>query len=516
MRILFPLWLILAPAIYGQVCASCHPKETAGFGQSAMAHSLRLAGQEPDGSFEFLENRPAGGRTDLGTRFESRTEHGGVWQSYERGGEKQRLPITYTIGSGSHALGFLAQVGAHLFQSPISYYTLRRQWDVAPGYEQISDPDFSRPVTMECLTCHADRPLPVLDSLNSYRNPPFAQMAIGCDRCHGPATAHLKSPVAGSIVNPAKLPREARDSICEQCHLAGEVRIPNAGKAIADFQPGQRTEEVFTVYVAAAVERQKSIKVVSHSEQLAQSVCARESGGRLWCGTCHNPHETPVRSAEYFRERCLACHAASLERSHAAAGRDCVGCHMPQRPAKDGGHTAFTDHRIARRPEAESNTTSTEEIAAWREPDAAVRDRNLALALVTVGLENRHPDQVIRGYRMLNRMKEEDLSNDAVALTTLGTVLLKGKQPAEAEHRFVRALELRPGYGPYEVNLAVALLDAGNTTEATRHLERAVQLDPLLQQGVELLSRAYRMQKEEAKADALIARYRTAMGIAKK
>lgn len=156
------------------------------------------------------------------------------------------------------------------------------------------------------------------------------------------------------------------------------------------------------------------------------------------------------------------------------------------------------------------------DLTAWREPNRAVRARNLALALVTVGLENNNAALVIRGYRMLNRI-EQTLSSDAAALTTLGTVLLKGKQPAEAERRFARALELQPNYAPYEVNMAVALLAAGNTMEATqeatRHLERAVQLDPLLQQGVELLDHVYRMQNENSKADALMSRYRAAMGI---
>jgi hypothetical protein len=75
--------------------------------------------------------------------------------------------------------------------------------------------------------------------------------------CHGAADEHLRRPVPGSIVNPAELALAKRDSVCEQCHLAGEVR--------AQSPDGQ-------------------IKVVSHVEQLALSACARRSGGRSWCG----------------------------------------------------------------------------------------------------------------------------------------------------------------------------------------------------------------------------------------
>lgn len=352
------------------------------------------------------------------------------------------------------------------------------------------------------------------NTLNSYQSPPFAGSAIQCDRCHGAAEAHLKRPVPGSIINPVKLSPAARDSICEQCHLAGEIRIPNPGKTVADFRPGERAEDVFTVYVAAAPV-ESGIKVISHSEQLALSRCARNSGGKLWCGTCHDPHEKPLVPAAYFRERCLSCHASNISVSHAAPGQDCIGCHMPKRAAKDGGHTAFTDHRITRRPEPEGKVSLPSELAAWREPAPEFRERNLALALITEGLQNSVPDQVIRGYRTLNRI-EKSLANDPVALTELGTVLLTAKQLKEAERRFARALALRPNYAPYEVNLGDVLLEEGELTRASEHLTRAVDLDPLLPQAIRLLGQAYRAQGQAAAAEQISTNYDRAMGIIRK
>jgi Tfp pilus assembly protein PilF len=66
------------------------------------------------------------------------------------------------------------------------------------------------------------------------------------------------------------------------------------------------------------------------------------------------------------------------------------------------------------------------------------------------------------------------------------------------------------------VNLAGALLAAGDAAKAIGHLERAVELDPLLLQAVQLLSQTYRQQGQPVKADELVARYRTAMGISTK
>ncbi|MGA2737256.1 MAG: hypothetical protein ABSG65_07360 [Bryobacteraceae bacterium] len=484
-------------------CVDCHPREVQGYAQSAMAHSLSEVTPQPDGSFEHAFSK---------TRFFIRSNPSGVQQMFERDGESGQQRVAYVIGSGAHAFGYLVRIDDHLFQSPLSYYTNRGLWDVAPGYEEDRHPNFSRPVTLECVLCHSGKPQPVPDTLNSYRSPAFLAESISCDRCHGPGEAHVKNPVPGSILNPAKLRRAARDSICEQCHLAGEVRIPNPGKSIADFQPGQSLEDAYTVYVAAQPPG-KALKVVSHAEQLALSVCARNSGGKLWCGSCHNPHEKPPDPAAYFRERCLNCHGAALEKSHAAPGRDCVACHMPRLAARDGGHTVFTDHRIARRPEAPSEPIETEDLAAWREPEPRLRQRNLALALVAVGLQNKSAQEVVRGYRMLNQV-EKNYPDDRDVLTTLGSVLVRGKQPAEALRRFEKVLVLRPAYAPYEVNAAAALIAAGRKSEAQLHLERALQLDPLLQQAVELLSGIYSDAGELAKATWIVAQYRREMGFA--
>ena len=494
---------LAVPALAGDPrCADCHPKEVSGYAQSAMAHSLSKPAAQPEGSFEHAFSK---------TRFTIHSSASGVVQRFERGGESGEQKVAFVIGSGVHAYGYLVQVGDQLFQSPLSYYSTRHLWDLAPGYEESRSPDFSRPVTMECVLCHAGKPQLIPDTLNRYQTPAFLEESISCDRCHGPGEAHEKRPLPGSMVNPAKLQGAARDSICEQCHLAGEVRIPNPGKSMADFQPGQRIEEAYTIYVAAQPAG-GTLKVISHAEQLALSMCARKSGGRLWCGSCHNPHETPVQPAAYFRERCLRCHGATLEKPHAAPGRDCVACHMQRLPARDGGHTVFTDHRITRRQGPRSDTGGQANLAAWREPEPRLRDRNLAMALVSVGLQNESSAEVIRGYRMLNQV-EKDFPDDPAVLTSLGTVLLRAKQPAEALLRFEKVLLLRPAYAPYEVNAASALIAAGRKAEAVRHLERALELDPLLEQAVELLSGLYKDQGDGAKAARLIARYQHDMGI---
>ncbi len=461
-----------------------------------MSHSLRRPGKEPEGTFT----------TPSGTRFTIRSTSKGTWQRMERSGGSVEYQVAYVIGSGSHASGYLVQAADHLFQSPICYYPSRHRYDLAPGYDQTTEPGFTRPVGEECVLCHSGRPLHVPGTQNQYKRPIFQEEAISCERCHGPGEQHLKRPVPGSIINPAKLAPGTRDSVCEQCHLTGATqRILNPGRDFADFHPGQRLEDVFTVYTRAGA---KGFKVVSHSEQLALSACARNSQGKMWCGTCHDPHAPVASTAQIYNERCETCHQGKLAESHPAQN-NCIGCHMTRRPAQDGGHTVFTDHRITRRPEPDADTSSRDELTAWREPAEALQARNLALAYLNAGLYGHSAAQMMRGYQMLTALGSTE--NDVDALRGIGRALLAARQPLEALKAFERALQLTPDNAATEAELGTACLQSGQIEKAASHLERAMRLDPLLISAGATLEDAYRKQGNDEKADALVDRMRRAM-----
>src|SRR6185312_13450592 len=123
-----------------------------------MARSLRRPGIEPQGTFTSAS----------GTKFTIRSNSQGTWQRMERFGGSAEYRVAYVIGSGSHASGYLIEVGNHLFQSPICYYSNRKAYDMAPGYERIPEPDFARSVGEECVLCHGGKPLYVRGTKNQY------------------------------------------------------------------------------------------------------------------------------------------------------------------------------------------------------------------------------------------------------------------------------------------------------------------------------------------------------------
>jgi photosynthetic reaction center cytochrome c subunit len=510
-------------------CAFCHQSEVEGYALSAMAHALRRAAQsEPSGEVN-LPN----------TKITATNETSGYHQQLRGPGESENYKIDYVVGSGNHASGYLINLNGHLFQSPIAWYKSRNAYDVAPGYENMPNPDFTRPVGEVCVFCHSGTSLHVPNTLNQFREPPFAAEAITCERCHGPVERHLADPRAGTIVNPAKLAPAARDSTCEQCHLFGVARVPNPGKQFSDFLPGQPLEQTFSIYhnilptnpdapsagadVGAGLQPGHQLpdrspttsvgafKVISHVEQLALSRCACSSNQQLWCGTCHDLHNKPIEPIAYYREKCLTCHATNFPaptlaitatEKHPDKTSDCITCHMPRRDAKDGGHTAFTDHRIQRRPVPESDLPTNTEIAAWREPSPNLRTRNIGIAHIDAGVGRRSQSMVIQGYRELTEAQSQ-FANDPELFSWIGQALLLGRQSKEAEIAFERAAQLAPTSPVNEGNAASAYAQAGDLDNARLHLERAVAIDPLYLPASGPLVRLYRRQGKTAEADAL-------------
>jgi tetratricopeptide (TPR) repeat protein len=490
------------PAWAAHPCAQCHPKEVAGYAATQMAHSLGPATRVPAGRFTH---------TASGTRFLIESGASGMTQEVERGGVEGDYKIAYAVGSGTHAFAYLVELGGHLFESPIGYFPARG-WGMSPGFENSRDPDFDRPVTPDCLFCHAGEARPTPGAFNSYQTPPFAAEAITCERCHGPSEAHLRNPVPGSIINPANLPPRARDSVCEQCHLNGEERVANPGKQLADFRPGEDLEEAFTVYVDADSRdptRPNPLKVISQVQQLALSTCARQSHGKLWCGTCHDPHLQPADAKSYFRARCLSCHGTALLASHPKPNDDCIGCHMPRRPVSDGAHTIFTDHHIARRPAVSPGVVQADTpraLVAWHEPSATLAQRNLGIAEIRVGDRLESVDLVSHGFQLLM----DDWSKfpkDPAVLTALGKALLVAGHGAEAATLFEQTIRIEPDVALHDLHAGLAWKAAHDDQKAVEYFEKALQLDPLLEQPYLELAGIYVETHDPARLNQIQRRY---------
>ena len=494
-----PCWWVVVLSVAAlsgraqELCRTCHPREVAAFESSPMGRSVGKAAIQKTGRVSHKASNSTLIIERSGPEVRHRVDRGGASASY---------PVAYSVGAGLVGYSYLVSIQDYLFLSPISYFTQSSTWDVAPGYETDQHLDFTRQVTSACLYCHTGAVRLFTGTTNRFESPPFT--AISCERCHGSARRHLEKPEPSSIVNPAKLAPRERDSICEQCHLKGAVRILNPGRDWWNYRPGEATEKTFVTYL----EREGSgvSHAISHHEQLAQSRCARESGGRLWCGTCHDPHRETGNRAVRLRQVCLSCHSLLFTTAKHRAAEDCIACHMPRLHPADIAHSATTDHRIVRR--AQPGTLPSQMpalLSVWREPDAPVVQRDLGLAYFEWASRQPDSEKIRRAYELLSQIPPA--ARDAAVLAGLGSILLPQGQHIFAARVFAQAAKLEPGNASYAYGLGVAHQSLGNLAAAVDDFERSIRLDPSQPDAYLALARVFGAMGQTSQQQAAIRAY---------
>ena len=283
----------------------------------------------------------------------------------------------YVVGSGNHVRTYLHrnEIG-ELFQLPIVWYSQDKKWGMAPGYDEATHPDFSRPIMRQCMACHNAYPeLPKgADEFGApHRFPAKLPQGIGCQRCHGPGSEHVRisdqadvknqddlQAVLGSIVNSAKLSPKLQDDVCNQCHLQPMSRrtsfVRQFGHGDFDFQPGQSLAKYMVFFEPAPNKhRIDEFEINHHPYRLHQSKCFSQTPGGIRCTHCHDPHRKVALNdrPKFYRQKCFACHQ-SQDCKDEVRGRapdaNCIACHMPERRTEDVIHVTMTDHKIVRRP----------------------------------------------------------------------------------------------------------------------------------------------------------------------
>ena len=289
--------------------------------------------------------------------------------------------VNYIIGSGQHTNSHMMMQNGFVTQMPMTFYTQKKQWDLPPGFEDGHNTRFNRKIGLECMSCHNSYPEFEMGSENKFTSLPNG---IGCERCHGPGSIHVKQKSRGevidtskmidySIVNPGKLSPDLQFDICQRCHLQGNAVLKN-GHSFYDFKPGQKLSEFMTVFLPKYKDDEEDFIMASHADRLKQSKCfivskknkssntLRPYKNTMTCVTCHNPHQSvKFQKDEYFNAKCNSCHISKESNTCTAdknlllkAKNNCVNCHMPRSGSIDIPHVTVHDHYI-RKPKPKSN-----------------------------------------------------------------------------------------------------------------------------------------------------------------
>jgi hypothetical protein len=448
----------------------------------------------------------------------SHTASGWSQRESEPGVFEVEHPLEYVVGSGENGLTFLIRRGRYLFQAPLSYYSRSGKWDFSPGYERV-DLGFSRQVPEECINCHAGRASPVRNGFGAYADPPFQQLAIGCENCHGRGEAHVKSlgKMTGSIVNPAKLQPRLAEDICLNCHQSGDARVTQPGKSYLDFRPGEWLFDTAIVFKQPAQPgEQRQTDLLNHFSAMKISRCFRGSAGKLSCLTCHDPHvqPSPAATAGYYRAKCLTCHSeqschVSIKiRAAKSPPDDCAGCHMPKRKVMEISHSALTNHRIpAREDESLSSIPQPESDGLVIVNEPAGRSTHVSKVIL------------LRAYRQLSSKSNEYQSRyfsllDELGRTQAGDTFVQAAlgDRALTENRTEEAIQhlklaLPEGDPAIYLELGQALAKLGRSEDAIEFLKKGVERDPYNAMMQKTLILQYINLKSYAQAQLLMQQY---------
>ncbi|MEP7355016.1 MAG: cytochrome c3 family protein [Acidobacteriota bacterium] len=244
------------------------------------------------------------------------------------------------------------------------YFPLDAQWDITHqqwrAYMVGANTDWwvpffpadnkQRPTSQLCDGCH---------SVNfNIQTKAVTEWNVGCEKCHGPGSLHVRQPSQTTIVNPARLDTVQATNVCIQCHSQGEpITGQIDGRQIngkyydwpVGFQVGldlknfwkleeyKLGEQTFTHFADGTAHKNRM-----QGNDFVQSQMYTHG---VTCSSCHDVHGTS-NNADLRKPAntvCLGCHGPSspngphaptieahTHHAKGSAGDDCVGCHMPK------------------------------------------------------------------------------------------------------------------------------------------------------------------------------------------
>lgn len=423
--------------------------------------------------------------------------------------------VDYVIGSGNQTRTYLFETNGYFYEMPITWYVGKKIWDLSPGYEKGANSGFNRTIGQQCLECHTSGNEFVTNSGNKFAR---IGTAISCEKCHGPGEAHvnlmtsgskesIKNSIDYSIVNPKNLPVQLQFDVCRQCHLEG-ITVPRTGKNLLEYRPGLPLNSFVEVFIPVANMNNPEFGFASHAERLQQSPCFINSGQKLTCNTCHNPHKAlKGNTLEFYDAKCQGCHQPKtlpdLHKKVKLEGKNCVTCHMPKSGTTDIPHVSSTDHFIRKNAEKQAITVSKNKLVSFKsftsEGNVNETDRSHLLANMLYFEQNeQNPDYLARVAKFQQNLDRDEqikltylqnqapkpewqnlnpneLSNPYTAFY-LSQLFRSSQQNAIAFAQ--KSVSLAPANLDFQFQLAELYDNFGQTQMAEQHYQKVLAMQP--------------------------------------
>jgi predicted CXXCH cytochrome family protein len=224
-----------------------------------------------------------------------------------------------------------------------------RPYNVKPGTDwwtkYYPEGNMERPTGPTCDGCH---------SVNyDVSTKKVTEWNVGCEKCHGPGSDHVKQPTPANIVNPARLNYVDATNTCIQCHSQGQpLTAPATGKAYdwpVGFHMGKRLDDFWRLedHKLGETSFTHFADGTAHKNRMQGNdfVTSLMYTRGVTCFSCHDVHGTDNDALLWksANDLCLDCHGPnSANGPHAptieqhthhkvdSRGNECIACHMPK------------------------------------------------------------------------------------------------------------------------------------------------------------------------------------------
>lgn len=324
-------------------CVKCHQSvsssylHTAHYMSASVATATSIAGSFAKDSCSFIVNDT--------TKVVMEKRNGLFYQVLyinNKEAEAHSLDIVFGNLKGQTYLTWKHDL---LYQLPVSYFAALHTWTGSPGYS-MDQINFTRPIVARCFECHTSyiKQLPVESPGNPMPNA-FDKSTliynIDCERCHGPAAAHVKFQETNPEQKEAKyiasfksLSRAQKIDMCAVCHSGNKNFML---RSTFEFKPG----DTLSRFMDQGITNSESVDVHGNQAQLlAKSKCFITSN--MDCSSCHNTHINDRGNYKLYAQKCMACHSEANHNfcktadvsNMAFIKNNCTKCHMPAQPSK--------------------------------------------------------------------------------------------------------------------------------------------------------------------------------------
>lgn len=202
-----------------------------------------------------------------------------------------------------------------------------------------------------CAECHNTRLHKNYDAATDSYNTTMAEMAVGCEACHGPLKAHnewRKAHPNTTLFDPtiAKLPPTRIVGLCGSCHSRNTDLTEN-------FKPGDSFYDHYSLEILDYDKRwYPDGQIKDEDYEFEAFLGSKMYQDGVICLDCHNAHS--YKNTMAGNDLCMRCHNGSYPKApiidpaghRHECNSDCIGCHMPvtvymqRHPRRDHGFTS--------------------------------------------------------------------------------------------------------------------------------------------------------------------------------